>query len=226
MQAALADTAAAAVSRLSAQYAAAASMAYDTSVSATDVLAVEPVGFLAHAIQAAEQAEAAHPGDDELVVAALLHDVGWLLPKPSDSALLTTDAAGAADAEFLARHDVTGARYLDELGFPPRVCALVAGHVQAKRFLCATEPAYRAGLSEGSVFTLAKQGGPMSAAEVEAWTKSRDWALMVQLRRWDEGAKEWHRKPEDMRSWESYVPVMTRVLAAAGAATATAAART
>ena len=212
--------AAAAVARLTEQYAAAASMAYDTSVSASQVLAVEPVGFLAHAIQAAEAAEAARPHDEELIVAALLHDVGWLLPKPTDSALLTTDAAGGADAdaEFLARHDVTGSRYLDELGFPPRVCALVAGHVQAKRFLCATEPAYHAGLSEGSVFTLAKQGGPMSAAEVDAWRKCRDAELMVALRRWDEGAKAWDRKPEEMRSWDSFLPLLRRVLSRAAAA--------
>ena len=28
--------------------------------------------------------------DDETIIAALLHDIGWLVPKPADSSLLTT----------------------------------------------------------------------------------------------------------------------------------------
>jgi hypothetical protein len=97
-------------------------------------------GFLAHALQTAALAAAAHPADEELQAAALLHDVGWLLPKPSERELLTSSSsstssssAAAADALFIARHDVTGSAYLSSLGFSPRVCRLVGGHGMARR---------------------------------------------------------------------------------------------
>ena len=168
------------------------------AASAADLCGDGPtasVTFLAHALQCAAHALAAHPLDDELVVAALLHDIGWLLPKPSERAQLTgatdgaTDGAIASDAIFIARHDATGSAHLAALGFPARVCALVAGHVSAKRFLVATEESYAAALSRGSAWTLAAQGGPMSPKEVAIFRADADADAMLALRRWDEAAK-------------------------------------
>ena len=184
------------------------------------------VGFLAHALQCAAQAAAAHPADEELQAAALLHDVGWLLPKPSDKALLTSSsssaaaatagaaassaAAAEADAIFIARHDVTGAAYLASLGFGERVCRLVGGHVQAKRFLVATDAAYASTLSRGSVRTLEHQGGPMTPAEAAAFAAAPDHALITALRRWDEGAKVIGKAVPE---WAHWLPLLARVLA-------------
>ena len=91
----------AAVAALRELYTASASLPYGSSGAD---LPVNPlagrggaVGFLAHAEQCAALAAAGDPGDDELVAAALLHDVGWLLPKPSDRALLTGGADASAD---------------------------------------------------------------------------------------------------------------------------------
>ena len=171
------------------------------------------VTFLAHALQCAARAAEAHPGDDELLVAALLHDVGWLLPRPAEGELLTTAApgtTGSADAVWIARHDATGSAFLAALGFPARVCALVAGHVQAKRFLVATEPGYT--LSPGSTWTLSQQGGPMTPAEAAAFAASPDAQVCLALRRWDEGAKV---PGLEVPSWDDRLPTLARVLEAA-----------
>ena len=162
---------------------------------------------------ATETPDPRRAGFDAWVVAAAV--VGWLLLKPSEKALLTGAAATGADAEadeiFIARHDVTGAAFLENLGFPPRVCRLVGGHVQAKRYLVATDPAYAAALSPGSTRTLHHQGGPMTAAEAAAFEADPDHALVTALRRWDEGAKVLGR---EVPTWESWLPIMARVLAA------------
>ena len=132
-----------------------------------------------HALQAAEQAEAAGAAD-ATVAAALLHDVGRLL--------IDADLAAADRA-----HDRVGERYLRQW-FGPEVTVPVGLHVAAKRYLCATEPEYLAVLSAVSVRSLEVQGGPMSPAEVEAFRAGEGWEAAVQLRRWDDGAKrEDHR---------------------------------
>lgn len=204
------------VARLTDLYTASASMPYG---AAGMELLVDPltglngaVGFLAHALQCAQQAAAAHPDDVELRVAALLHDVGWLLPKPADASLLT--AAGVEDArpeDGLARHDLTGSAFLCKLGFPPRVCKIVAGHVQAKRYLTAMQPSYYDTLSEGSKHTLRLQGGPMAAEEVTAFEADPDFSLICAVRRWDEGAKVPGKSVPD---WDHYTADMQAVLAA------------
>ena len=49
--------------------------------------------------------------------------------------------------------------------FGPEVSEPVRLHVEAKRYLCSLETGYFDRLSPASVYTLAKQGGPMSRAE-------------------------------------------------------------
>lgn len=204
------------LARVSALYAKSQSLPYDPppagseEMHANDALDLG-VGFMSHSLQAAALASA-KTQDPEVILAALLHDIGWLCPKPSDEALLTREDAASADAEFLARHDIVGAAFLSRLGFPARVCRLVAGHVQAKRYLCATEPEYAANLSQGSAYTLTKQGGPMSPAEVAAFERSPDWRLVVALRRWDEEAKLVGGIP-GMRGWDDYADDLARMLA-------------
>ena len=161
------------------------------------------VTFLEHALQTAALAASVHADDDELVAAALLHDIGWLLPRPSDPSLLTA---------HIARHDETGARYLEFLGFSARTCALVGAHVAAKRFLVSTEPAYAASLSAGSTATLALQGGAMSCEEAREWAAMPHAALARQLRRWEEAAKV---VGATVPPWSAYEALLHRVLARA-----------
>ncbi|GAA1854294.1 HD domain-containing protein [Pseudonocardia ailaonensis] len=123
----------------------------------------EPVDELSHALQAAGLAEAAG-ADDELVVAALLHDVARspLLPD--------------------GPHDRVGARWLaPRLG--ERVAWLVGAHVQAKRWLVATDD-YP--LSAVSTESLRTQGGATADGLPldHPW-----WPAAVRLRRFDDAAK-------------------------------------
>mgnify|MGYP003889055559 CR=1 FL=1 len=132
----------------------------------------------AHALQAALLAEAAGC-DAALITAALLHDIGHMVHDLGDNPA----AEGIDD-----RHEERGYDYLS-LQFGPEVSEPVRLHVAAKRFLCATEPDYFARLSQDSVLSLSLQGGPMSAAEVDAFRALPHAEAAVQLRRFDEGAK-------------------------------------
>ena len=61
--------------------------------------------------------------------------------------------------------------------------------MRAKRYLCAVDDGYAALLSAGSVASLERQGGPLSAAEVAAFEANPGWEDAVALRRWDDQAK-------------------------------------
>lgn len=136
----------------------------------------EPVTQLEHALQAAYLGRA-HSDDPIFVVAALLHDVGHLLE--------ATDATPWGDV----RHDRTGAAWLECVGFHPRVSRLVAGHVDAKRYLCAADADYLHGLSEASTRTLALQGGPMGGDEMRRFEDDELFDDILALRHLDDLAK-------------------------------------
>lgn len=127
-----------------------------------------------HALQCAALA-AAEGAEDALIVAALLHDIGHFIG-PQD------------DAYGHHRHDRTGGDWL-AARFGPAVSEPVRLHVAAKRYLCAVDPGYLAVLSEASRYTLEKQGGPMSAAEADAFAAGPHAAAGVRLRRWDDHGK-------------------------------------
>ncbi|MFB8831892.1 HD domain-containing protein [Azotobacter sp. CWF10] len=82
--------------------------------------------------QAAELAR--QEGADELVLAAFCHDVGHFCLPPAPH----TSTAGLGRQGY----ERVGARWLAGLGFPERLCELVARHLDAKRYLCAREPHY------------------------------------------------------------------------------------
>jgi phosphonate degradation associated HDIG domain protein len=138
----------------------------------------EAVTQTEHALQSAHLAEQSGAAP-EWIAAALLHDVGHLLHAlPEDIAEHGIDG----------RHEEAGAAWLEGF-FGPAVVDPIRLHVAAKRYLCAAEPAYHAGLSEASQRNLRLQGGPMSAEEVgrfeqEPWFRS---AVLVRL--WDDTAK-------------------------------------
>jgi gamma-butyrobetaine dioxygenase len=149
----------------------------------------EPVTQLDHALQAAALADAAG-ASASLVVAALLHDVGWLLGGTDD------DHAGRG-ATFLAQW------------LPPSVSEPVRLHVAAKRWLCAREPGYYDLLSDASKHTLTLQGGPMAAAELARFEAEDRSADAVLLRRWDDGAKLPGRVVPDLDHWRSAIAAVS-----------------
>jgi len=138
----------------------------------------ERITMTEHALQAAWFArEAAAPS--ELVVAALLHDIGHLVEAvPDDLNDWKTDA----------HHEEIGAGWLEQC-LPPEVAGPVRLHVPAKRYLCATDHNYVAMLSQASIVTLNLQGGPMNGNELLQFETERYYKEAVRLRRWDDQGK-------------------------------------
>lgn len=155
----------------------------------------EPVSQLEHALQCAAIARAARAPAAE-ILAALFHDIGHLI---------AGDGAPEMDGLGIVDHESIGAAWLSALGFGADVCALVAAHVQAKRYLAARKPGYHERLSDASRGTLRFQGGPMSAEEVAAFEADPLFAVKVRLRSWDEAAKDADRSVPPLESYRSLV---------------------
>ena len=140
----------------------------------------EDVSQLEHAAQGADLARKGG-FDQEVQVAAFLHDIGHLMPTELEEELMSE--YGRKD------HEEVAADWLRDQGFPEKVCILVANHVNAKRYLTFKNPKYFAGLSEASLKTLEFQGGPMNAEEAATFEQNPYFDLIIQMRRWDEAAK-------------------------------------
>jgi phosphonate degradation associated HDIG domain protein len=136
------------------------------------------VSQLEHALQAAHHAEQAGSAD-ELVVAALLHDMGHLIHKlPED----------CADHGIDDRHEKLGQAWLAR-HFGPEVTEPVRLHVAAKRYLCATDAEYLGQLSPASRKSLELQGGPFTPEEARQFERNPQYRQAVELRHWDDLAK-------------------------------------
>jgi gamma-butyrobetaine dioxygenase len=140
----------------------------------------EEITQLDHALQCAALAAAEGAGD-ELVAAALLHDVGHLLHLRDGGA---APDAGSEDRD----HESVGARWLSDL-YGPGVTSPIALHVRAKRYLCAVEPGALDALSAGSRASLVRQGGPLDEDGVASFRSNHGHGDAVRLRRWDDAGK-------------------------------------
>lgn len=158
----------------------------------------EEVTMSEHMLQGALLAEKAG-ADEELVAAALLHDIGHYTSEfPEDS----------LEKGINNYHDEAGAAVLKRF-FPTRVTDCVRYHVDAKRYLCAVDPGYFDRLSDASVHTLNLQGGPMSEREVAGFKALEHCDDIVQVRFWDEEGKVKGVKTPDI---SYYMPLLQRVV--------------
>jgi len=139
----------------------------------------EDLSLEQHMLQSALHAQA-EGAPDAVVVAALLHDIGYFLQ---------ADRGADPQAAIDFQHELIGAAWLSR-GFDARVTAPIALHVQAKRYLCAVAPGYFHQLSPASRLSLAVQGGVMSAAEAEAFTQEDAFDAALLLRRCDDRGKD------------------------------------
>ena len=142
-----------------------------------------------HALQSASLAERSGTASDELVSAALLHDVGHLLLDEHMDA-----------AEFLKedkQHELAGADYL-AARFPPSVSEPVRLHVPAKRYLCHSKAGYWGALSDNSKRSLEVQGGTFSDDEAAAFIAQPHAPAAAELRMYDDRAKAADAKTADL----------------------------
>ena len=139
----------------------------------------EAVTQLQHALQCATLAEQAN-ATPELITASLLHDIGHLLHDLPDD---------APDQGYDDMHEVAAAGFLERY-FVPAASEPIRLHVLAKRYLCTVNDEYMRLLSAPSVVSLKLQGGLLSDDEVADFEKNEYCADAVQLRKWDDVAKD------------------------------------
>ncbi len=159
----------------------------------------ESVTQLRHALQCAANAENAG-ASAAMITAALLHDIGHLLNPDARAAIKRKEDAG---------HEISGAAYLEQW-FGEDVCGPVRHHVAAKRYLTATEPDYFGRLSKGSIRSLEVQGGPFDDDEATTFVKQSHANDGVQLRRWDEEAKDVDAATPSLEHFRRYVETALR----------------
>ena len=138
----------------------------------------EPVTMAEHMLQGATIAEQ-NGQEEEIIVAALLHDIGHFTSEFGTFSMEDTEDR---------YHEEAGAKVLEQF-FPSVVTDCVRYHVAAKRYLCATKPEYFERLSEASVHSLNLQGGPMDAGEVSEFETNPNLKKIVAVRYLDDAGK-------------------------------------
>jgi predicted HD phosphohydrolase len=148
--------------------------------------------ILHHGLQCAVLLRSACPGDPELQLAGLLHDLGHVVApgRPED-------------------HGSVGAAFVRPL-LGARVAALIEAHVPAKRYLVTTDRSYPERLSRGSLRTLTVQGERMTADEMAEFRAGPHADAALRLRMADEAAKDPAAEVPDLDWW------MPPLLAAVG----------
>lgn len=142
---------------------------------------IDGLSELDHGLQCAHRLAQRRPGDIELQLAGLVHDVGHQFG-PDD------------------RHGEIGGDLVRPL-LGGRVAALVEAHVPAKRYLVATDTRYARRLSSISSATLTVQGGPLVEAEAVAFRALPCFEDAIELRRADDCGKVPGREVPGLERW-------------------------
>lgn len=158
----------------------------------------EPVTMAEHMLQGAYLAE--RQGEPEIIiVAALLHDIGHFTSEFGTFSM---------DDTHDKHHEEAGAAVLERF-FPSLVIDCVRHHVAAKRYICATDPAYFGQLSAASIHSLKLQGGPMNADEVRQFERNPNVNEIVRVRHLDDAGKIADLKTPE---FSHYAPMVQRVV--------------
>lgn len=154
----------------------------------------ETVTQLDHALQCARLAEENNE-PPELIVAALLHDLGHLVGERDDDGVHAKQQRDDLH-QFIALPFLRGV-------FPDAVLEPIRHHVDAKRYLCATDAGYWDMLSPASKRSLELQGGVYAAADATAFIVQPFAEQAVRLRRYDDWAKVPQRDTPELARYRS-----------------------
>ncbi|MCH2084949.1 MAG: HD domain-containing protein [Saprospiraceae bacterium] len=150
----------------------------------------EGINIVEHMLQCANLA-AKETTDEEVIIAAFLHDIGHLLD---------TKQLEKFDGE---NHAFIGAKFVQSKGFSARIAVLIQNHVEAKRYLSLVDTSYYQGLSELSKQNLDHQGGRMTTAEAMAFEESPYYEWNVKMRKWFEAEKAAIHLEKDLEQYQN-----------------------
>ncbi|MGZ5248437.1 MAG: HD domain-containing protein, partial [Flavitalea sp.] len=156
----------------------------------------EEVTQLQHMLQAGWLARE-NGSSPDVILAAFLHDIGHICMQGPD--VQTMNEFGIKD------HEEIGSDYLLQNGFSSEIRELVASHVEAKRYLTFRDPGYYDSLSNASRETLNFQGGPMNDTEAAAFEIRKHFEQIINLRKWDDLAKNTESYPEDLDYYHNLI---------------------
>ena len=156
---------------------------------------IEEVTQLQHALQSATLAEEAGK-NAEAISAALLHDIGHLMHEEH----LPEDIESNLDDH----HEKRAYAWI-KMHFGAAVADPVRLHVAAKRYLCTVDPDYTKQLSPTSYKSFLDQGGTMSEKEKTNFEAEPFYKEALELRRWDDFAKNRNKQTPPFTHFESYL---------------------
>ncbi len=157
----------------------------------------EPVSQIQHMCQCAQLAEE-NGADDDLILAAFLHDIGHLY-----EFTLSQKNQQQMNGFGIVDHEKIGAEFLLSKGVSKKIANLVQSHVAAKRYLTYKYPEYFNNLSDASKKTLTFQGGIMTKEEAQAFEKEQWFEDYIALRKWDEQAKNIQQPLPNLQDYKS-----------------------
>lgn len=161
----------------------------------------EKVSMAQHMLQTGRAARAAG-APAALVVAGVLHDVGHFSGPISGRELMSGNDN---------HHDAVAAQWLSTW-FAPEVTEPVRLHVAAKRYLCATDPAYYDKLSDASKYTMSVQGGSMTDEEVAAFAAEPFAEAACRLRKFDDLGKDPNAPEVTLADFRADIEALDRTL--------------
>lgn len=161
------------------------------------ILLTDGVSVLQHSLWCAHQAVTAKC-TSSMVVSAMLHDIGHYIcgGDPEISDYCKDKEHAALGATWLARW------------FPDSVCAPIALHVDAKRYLATTDEKYRRMLGAGSLQSLSHQGGHMTREELQSFRDNVHFQSALVLRQFDDTPYN----NEILQPYEWYEPFLISAL--------------
>lgn len=119
--------------------------------------------------------------DQEVQIAAFLHEIGNMLPVNYESELMVV--FGRKNQEKAA------ARWLTSRGFSQKIGILVENHLHAKRYLMYRYPSYMNVVSEAGYPAFYSESRAMNELEADAFEQLPYFDLIILLRQWDDAAR-------------------------------------